>query len=144
MRSPLRLHVTKIITDWIGLYLVLLTLLILTDLPRWLRKEHKSWLTEEPFRMRHNQKRKAWGWHDIFCTNLCSFFYMLMKRIYLTIKQFSGGNDLYVVTTIITNHFIKTKGWHKPRTKINEHLLLRLYLVIYIFILIYLERTGPD
>ena len=55
---------------------------------------------------------------------------MLMKSIYLKIKQFSGGNDLYVVTTIIKNHFIKTKGWHKPSTKINEHLLLRLYMVI--------------
>lgn len=53
-----------------------------------------------------------------------------MKRIYLKIKQFSAGNDLYVVTTIIKNHFIKTKGQHKPRAKINEHLLVRLYMVI--------------
>ena len=55
---------------------------------------------------------------------------MLMKKIYFKIKQFSGGNDLYVVTTVLKNHFIKTKGWHKLRTKVNEHLLLRLYMVI--------------
>lgn len=54
-----------------------------------------------------------------------------MKRIYLTIKRFSGGNDLYVVTTVLKNHFIKTiKGVTQTPYKINEHLLLRLYMVI--------------
>ena len=63
-----------------------------------------------------------------------------MKRIYLTIKQFSGGNELYMVTTVLKNHFIKTK--RGDTNSVQKSMNTCFY--VYTWLLIYLETTGPN